>query len=207
MVVDDSTASRRILASLLESAGVRVITAAGGLEAIQLARTHRPEVIFMDLRMSDLDGVEATRRLGRGPGTSRIPVIAVTASAFGNTRQTARDAGCIDYLSKPVRAESLFAVLQTHLGVRFVSGGDQAIAHDLDLTDGDRRFAIASRLRSAVALGDVGDIQGFAKDLMKGDLAEAAIGQRINRLVMDFDFDGLNELADTLVMANDGEAS
>ena len=62
-IVDDSTANRRILASLLESAGVRVITAAGGLEAIQLTRTHRPEVVFMDLKMADLDGLEATRRL------------------------------------------------------------------------------------------------------------------------------------------------
>ena len=73
LVVDDSTANRRILASLLESAGVRVITAAGGLEAIELARAHRPEVVFMDLKMSDLDGLEATRRLARDPATAAIP--------------------------------------------------------------------------------------------------------------------------------------
>ena len=79
----------------------------------------------MDLKMDDLDGLEATRRLARDPATAAIPVIAVTASAFGNGRQTARDAGCVDYLSKPVRAQLLFGMLQTHLGVRFVSGGDQ----------------------------------------------------------------------------------
>jgi hypothetical protein len=52
LVADDSTANRRILASLLESAGVRVITAAGGIEAIELTRTHRPAVVFMDLKMT-----------------------------------------------------------------------------------------------------------------------------------------------------------
>ena len=101
LVVDDSTVSRRILASLLESVGVRVITAAGGTEAIRLAKVHRPDVIFMDLRMSDLDGLEATRRLRRDVATAAIPVIAVTASAFGNTRQAAHDAGCVTIFRNP----------------------------------------------------------------------------------------------------------
>ena len=61
LVVDDSTANRHILASLLESAGVRVITASGGFEAIERARDHLPQVVFMDLKMNDLDGLEATR--------------------------------------------------------------------------------------------------------------------------------------------------
>ena len=88
LVVDDSTVNRRILAGLLESAGVSVITAAGGIEAIELARAHRPAVVFMDLKMDDLDGLEATRRLARDPATATIPVIAVTASALGDVRQT-----------------------------------------------------------------------------------------------------------------------
>ena len=57
LVVDDSTVSRRILASLLESAGVKEITATGGVEGVSLAMTHKPDVIFMDVRMADLDGL------------------------------------------------------------------------------------------------------------------------------------------------------
>ena len=166
LVVDDSTANRRILASLLESAGVRVITAAGGLEAMRLTRTHRPEVIFMDLKMSDLDGIEATRRLGRS-GDRKHPGHRRDRERVRHTRQTARDAGCVDYLSKPVRAESLFAMLQTHLGVRFVTSDGQTIVHELDFTDSERRRGIASQLRNAVALGDVSDIQALARDLMR----------------------------------------
>ena len=104
--------SRRILASLLESAGVHVITAAGGIEGIELASLHRPDVIFMDVKMPDLDGFSATRRLVGSPTTAGIPVIAVTASAFGDTRRQAQEAGCIDYLPKPVSAEALFSALQ-----------------------------------------------------------------------------------------------
>jgi PAS domain S-box-containing protein len=197
LVVDDSTANRRILARLLESAGVRVITAAGGLEAIQLARTHQPQVVFMDLKMDDLHGLETTRRLARDPVTAAIPVIAVTASAFGHTRETAREAGCVDYLSKPVRAQLLFAMLQTHLGVRFVSERERH-AGESRLTGVEGRTELAARLRNAIALGDVSDMQELAQALMKGTLAEAAVGKRINRLAMSFDFDGLVELADSL---------
>jgi PAS domain S-box-containing protein len=198
LVVDDSTANRRILAKLLESAGVHVVTAAGGLEAIQLARSNRPDVIFMDLKMSDLDGLETTRRLQADRLTAPIPVIAVTASAFGDVRKVARDAGCIDYLSKPVRAESLFAMLQTHLGVRFVAGEDRQEADELGFSDVERRLGIAARLRNALALGDVSEIHRLAQELISGDGAEAAFGQRINRLAQNFDFDGLGELAESL---------
>jgi PAS domain S-box-containing protein len=198
LVVDDSTANRRILASLLESAGVDVITAAGGLEAIELARTHRPDVVFMDLRMEDLDGLEATRRLGRDSATAAIPVIAVTASAFGDVRQAARAAGCVDYLSKPVRAQLLFGMLQTHLGVRLVSGSEQQVPRAPHVSSVERRADLGSRLRNAVALGDVGDIQELAQDLMKGSGAEIAMAERISRLAMNFDFEGLSDLADSL---------
>jgi len=159
----------------------------------------------MDLRMSDLDGVEATRRIRADPTTSRIPIIAVTASAFGHTRETARDAGCVDFLSKPVRAESLFAMLQTHLGVHFVSSVGQTIVHELDFADSERRLGIATRLRHAVALGDVGEIRELSRELMLGSMAEVAMGQRINRLVVDFDFHGLNELADSLAHTKGGQ--
>jgi PAS domain S-box-containing protein len=197
LVVDDSSANRRILAGLLESAGAHVLTAAGGFEALALAETHRPGVIFMDLKMNDLDGLEATRRLGRNPVTASIPVIAVTASAFGDVRQNARDAGCVDYLSKPIRAQQLFGMLRTHLGLRLVSGSAPAGGIE-QVLNVDRRAEVAERLRGAIGLGDVTDIHQLAAHLIRGSAAEAAVGERINRLVTDFDFGGLSDLADSL---------
>jgi PAS domain S-box-containing protein len=197
LVVDDSTANRHILAGLLESAGVRVITAEGGLEAIALAQSHRPDVVFMDLKMKDLDGLEATRRLGLDAATAGIPVIAVTASALGDVRQMARAAGCVDYLSKPIRVPLLFGMLQSHLGVRFVSAGDEPVPEEAPLTD-SRRGQIGFRLREAVALGDVTAIQELARMLMAGGTGEAAVGERINRLATSFDFEALGQLADSL---------
>ena len=197
LVVDDSAANRRILASLLESAGAQVTAATGGLEAIELARTHQPQIIFMDLKMPDVDGLEATRRLAQDPATSAIPVVAVTASALGDARAKARAAGCIDYLSKPIRAQELFGVLRTHLGARFVGGTDLPAADTPGLAV-VRRLDVAATLRNAVAVGDVTEIHALAESLMRGGPAESALGERINRLVVEFDFAGLAQLGDSL---------
>ena len=205
MVVDDNLANRHIMSSLLESAGVRVVTAAGGRDAIGRVHIDRPQIIFMDLKMNDLDGFEATRRLASDPATSSIPVIAVTASALGNSRQRARDAGCVDYLSKPVRAELLYGMLQTHVGAQFISqpdsepaaSGDAGALNPATELGGQMRDVITT-LRNAVAVGDVGAIQQLAGTLMQGSRAEAALGERIHRLITTFDFDGLNALVDAL---------
>jgi PAS domain S-box-containing protein len=198
LVVDDSTVSRRILASLLESAGLRVITATGGVEAIALATRHRPDVIFMDVKMADLDGFTATRRLAADKTTSHIPVIAVTASALGDTRQAAKEAGCVEHVPKPVRAEAVFAALQTHLDLKFVSGSDAAKSGRLALGDAARGSAIAARLREAIAMGAIGDLQTIADELSGGKDEEAALGQQLARLAAGFDFEGVGQLAASL---------
>jgi CheY-like chemotaxis protein len=195
LVVDDSTVNRRILAKLLQSAGVQVISAAGGAEAIELALEHRPGVIFMDLKMPDVDGLEATRRLRADARTSHVPIIAVTASAFGDTRRAAREAGCADYLPKPVRAEALYAMLQDRLHVRFVRDDDTGPVFAIDWPDEPRRTAIAARMREALAIGAVTDIETLARELSDGDPREQALGRRLARLAGEFDFDGLSHLA------------
>jgi PAS domain S-box-containing protein len=199
LVVDDSTANRQILAGLLESAGVTVFTASGGIEGVALAKANRPTIVFMDLKMSDLDGLEATRVLGRDPATAGIPVVAVTASALGDVRESARQAGCVDYLSKPIRVQSLFAMLQIHAGARFVSDilDGQALDESGPI-DVNRGAVVAERLRTAIALGDVSAIFELAQLLVKGSAPEAAVGERISRLATAFDFAGLAELADSL---------
>jgi CheY-like chemotaxis protein len=156
----------------------------------------------MDLRMSDIDGFEAVRRLRAEGSTASIPVIAVTASAFGDTREAAREAGCIDYLPKPVRAEALFGSLQTHLGVRFITmrepaGGDEAPG------DGAPTAAVSKRLADAVAIGSVTDLEALAQELLAGPPQDAALGSRLARLVANFDFEGLRALSESLTQPED----
>ena len=201
LVADDNIINRRVLASILQSAGAEVITATGGMEAVRFATELRPDVVLMDRRMGDLDGFEATRRIHAHPATARTPVIAVTASAFGDVREAAREAGCIDFVPKPIRAELLFSKLRQHLGVSFVSprraAPPEAAASAMPVE------RIAERLRGAAALGDVGELGVLARELAAATGPARALGERIAQLTRDFDFDALQDLAATTMSSAD----
>jgi signal transduction histidine kinase/CheY-like chemotaxis protein len=200
LVADDSTVNRRILASLLESAGAQVITAGGGVEAVELTLKYRPNIVLMDLRMVDLDGLTATRRILAEPETENIPVIMVTASAFGDSRQAAFDAGCVDFIVKPVRAEHLFRKLQKHLNVRFVASAvETPVNHDvLVLPTGAHMLDIGRRLHEAASIGNVSEIEGIALELSSLGSREATLGAHIGRMTAAFEFQALLELADRI---------
>ena len=195
LVADDSSVNRRILASLLESAGVRVITAAGGIEAVELARAHRPDVVLMDLRMGDLSGFEATRRIAADAATAAIPVIAVSASAWAEVRQQARDAGCVDFLPKPVKADVLFAKLQRYTGVRFVSPATEPMrrCRRSATSAATSRRAFARRPQSAASR-----ISMRWRAAVGGGRRAGALGRRIAALTAAFDYDALLRLAASL---------
>jgi PAS domain S-box-containing protein len=202
LVADDNIINRRVLASILESAGAQVITATGGVEAVRLATELTPDVVLMDRRMADLDGFEATRRIHANPATAHTPVIAVTASAFGDVREAARAAGCIDFVPKPIRAEVIFSKLRQHLGVSFVSPRRAAATTEAaaEATPVER---IAERLQAAAALGDVSELDMLARELEGAAGPARALGERIAQLSRDFDFDALQNLAATTMNSAD----
>ena len=125
-------------------------------------------------------------------------MIAVTASAFGDTRTAALDSGCVDYLPKPVRAAALFAALQKHLGVRFESGARSDAPSEPLVTAGVPRRDLGARLVDALELGAVGELEALAQELMNGEAGDAALGRRIGVLVQTFDFEALRALAASL---------
>ena len=197
LVADDNIVNRRVLASILESAGARVITASGGVEAVELATRHIPDVVLMDRRMADLDGFEATRRIHAHPATARTPVLAVTASAFGDVRDAAREAGCVDFVQKPIRAEVLFAKLRQHLGVAFVSPR-QTDAPEAVAAESMPVERVAERLQAAAALGDIAALNALARELAAGPQATRDLAARVAQLTGDFEFEGLQALASDL---------
>jgi CheY-like chemotaxis protein len=192
LVADDSTVNRRILASLLESAGAQVITASGGIEAVELTLKYRPNLVLMDLRMPDLDGLTATRRILSEPEMEKTFVIMVTASAFENSRQAAMDEGCVDFIVKPIRAEQLFRKLQRHLHVRFVDSRESLPTNEaVDIPTGRHMAGFAVRLQDAASIGNVSELDHIALELSSLGSSEAAFGMHIGRLTAAFDFPAL----------------
>lgn len=87
-----------------------VVHACDGIEAVRLFDEKRPDAVLMDIQMPGMDGLEATRQI-RQRNTS-VPVIAVTAFAYDQDRQRALDAGCTDYLAKPLTGDKLLQKLR-----------------------------------------------------------------------------------------------
>ncbi|MBW4683269.1 MAG: AAA family ATPase [Microcoleus vaginatus WJT46-NPBG5] len=120
LVVDDKLENRSILVGLLQPLGFEVAEAANGQECLEKTAQFKPNLILIDLVMPVLDGFEATRRIRKSPAFSGVVVIASSASVFDFEQQKSWDAGCDDFLPKPVRTEELLEKLRTHLKLEWV---------------------------------------------------------------------------------------
>lgn len=115
LVVDDNEDNLLLLAFLVEQLNCRIITAAEGKAALDLAQTYLPSLILLDMMLPDLDGITVLSRLKQNPLTAQTPIIAVTAMARGEDRERILAAGCDEYVTKPYVIDDLEALLSRYL--------------------------------------------------------------------------------------------
>ena len=115
LLAEDFEDARELYREYLEYSGFAVETAANGREAIDKAIDLQPDLILMDASMPVLDGWQATRALKADPRTRRIPVVALTAHAFDDAKQEARDAGCDGFITKPCLPDDLVTEVRATL--------------------------------------------------------------------------------------------
>src|SRR5262249_46144952 len=112
LLVEDNEMNRDMLSRRLQRKGYEVVIAVDGGEGVEMAHSHLPDLILMDMSLPVLDGWEATRRLKAAPDTTAIPVIALTAHAMATDRERAMEAGCDDYDTKPIELPRLLAKIE-----------------------------------------------------------------------------------------------
>jgi GAF domain-containing protein/DNA-binding NarL/FixJ family response regulator len=129
LVVDDKAESRSVVVNLLQPIGFEVRQADSGNEAIALWQDWNPHLIWMDMRMPEMDGYETTARIRSlerlklaGLDAPKTVIIALSATVMDSQQAIALSAGCNDFIGKPFREETLFAKLAEHLGVQYVYG-------------------------------------------------------------------------------------
>jgi PAS domain S-box-containing protein len=115
LVVDDDALNREVAQMLLEGVGLSVDTAEDGVEAVAMARANVYAVIFMDMQMPTLDGLDATRQIREIPQCRAIPIVAMTANAFAEDKASCHAAGMDDFLIKPFDPDALFSMLLPRL--------------------------------------------------------------------------------------------
>lgn len=111
LVVEDNPANMALVVSVLEGAGHQVLQTENAEVGIRIAHDAHPDLIFMDIQLPGMDGLEATRQLKADPDTHAIPICALTAFSMKGDEVRIRAAGCDGYLAKPVSYRDLLATI------------------------------------------------------------------------------------------------
>jgi signal transduction histidine kinase/CheY-like chemotaxis protein len=129
LVVDDNADSRLLLIHLLNIIGMQIKEASNGRQAVGLFHNWQPDLIFMDIRMPEMDGVEATLAIKATPRGRQTPIIALTAHAFEEERRRILMAGCNGFIRKPFDEAEVFDALTSHLGLSYCY---ESVPHEMD---------------------------------------------------------------------------
>lgn len=113
LIAEDEDSNYRYLEMVLSKTQVELYWAKDGIQAIEYCKKHQPDLILMDIKMPNMDGLDATREIKKIH--PEIPIIAQTAFAMENDEHLSLEAGCNSYLSKPIRANKLIETLSTFL--------------------------------------------------------------------------------------------
>lgn len=113
LAVDDSAADLANLKTILEEAGCVVVTATGGAEAVTKAKSEKPQIVFLDIVMPDVDGYEACRQLAADAATQSIPVVFVTSKGQKADKVWGEMQGAKGYVSKPYSADQIIDQLKS----------------------------------------------------------------------------------------------
>ena len=117
LIVEDNELNMKLFHDLLEAHGYATVGTRNGVEAIDLARTHRPDLILMDIQLPEVSGLEVTKWIKDDPDLHAIPVIAVTAFAMKGDEERIRQGGCEAYLSKPISVGKFIETIRRFLAV------------------------------------------------------------------------------------------
>jgi signal transduction histidine kinase/ligand-binding sensor domain-containing protein/CheY-like chemotaxis protein len=187
LVVDDVLENREVLTEVLSGVGVEVALACDGEEALACVAARKPDIVFMDIRMPGMDGMEARRRLAESYG-SEIKIVAVTASALTHEKDQYLEAGFDDYIDKPFRAERIYECLSTLLDVRFDlnQGAEDSVSDEVILP---RDFY--EDLDAALSIHSITRIRSCIEDLEGRGDPYIPIVKEMRVFTRQFDLEGL----------------
>ena len=116
LIVEDNELNMKLFHDLLDAQGYKTLQTREGLQALTIAREHRPDLILMDIQLPEISGLEVTKWLKEDDDLRHIPVVAVTAFAMKGDEERIREGGCEAYLSKPISVGKFIETVRHFLG-------------------------------------------------------------------------------------------
>jgi two-component system cell cycle response regulator DivK len=115
LIVEDNDLNMKLFNDLLEAHGYSTLQTKNGVDALRMARQHRPDLILMDIQLPEVSGLEVTKWLKEDEELRTIPVIAVTAFAMKGDEEKIRNGGCEAYIAKPISVASFLGTVERFL--------------------------------------------------------------------------------------------
>ncbi len=116
LIVEDNELNMKLFHDLLDAHGYETLQTRDGMEALELARQHRPDLILMDIQLPEVSGLEVTKWLKEDDQLRHIPVVAVTAFAMKGDEERIREGGCEAYISKPISVTTFLETIRQFVG-------------------------------------------------------------------------------------------
>ncbi|OUR76415.1 two-component system response regulator [Alphaproteobacteria bacterium 46_93_T64] len=115
LIVEDNELNMKLFRDLLEAHGYATLQTKDGMEALSLAREHKPDLILMDIQLPEVSGLEVTKWIKEDENLKTIPVVAVTAFAMKGDEEKIREGGCEAYVAKPISVENFIRTVKEFL--------------------------------------------------------------------------------------------
>jgi len=115
MIVEDNELNMKLFRDLVEVNGYETILTRSGLNVLELAREHKPDLVLMDIQLPEISGLDVTKQLKADTDLHSIPVIAVTAFAMKGDEERIRQGGCEEYMSKPISVPHFISTIKRFL--------------------------------------------------------------------------------------------
>ena len=115
LIVEDNELNMKLFHDLLEAHGYNILQTKDGMEALRLAREHRPDLILMDIQLPEVSGLEVTKWIKEDDNLKAIPVVAVTAFAMKGGEEKIREGGCEAYIAKPISVTNFLETVERFL--------------------------------------------------------------------------------------------
>jgi PAS domain S-box-containing protein len=189
LVVDDAVTNRSVITNLLEPLGFEVSEAANGQEGIEQANQFKPDLIITNLIMPVMSGLEMTQRLRGLPEYQAMKVIATSASVFEIDRQKSQEAGCNDFLPKPIQSEELLKKIQHCLSIVWITEPLETTIANSEETDGLMAPPSSElvTLYQAAQIGDIAEVEEEATRIQQLAPEYAGFANRLLQLAQEFE--------------------
>jgi signal transduction histidine kinase/DNA-binding NarL/FixJ family response regulator len=202
LIVEDQLENRMLLHKILQPFDFDIREATNGKEAVEIFEQWHPDLIWMDMRMPVMDGLEATHRIKSTDAGKQTKIIAITAQALEEERMQITKVGCDDFIRKPYRNTEIFDTLSRHLGLRFIyeeKPATQPKRPEMELTTEQLEKVpkeLIDELYKAVIRLDPESIQESIKQINRND---SDVGRSLQRLADRYDYVHLLQLLDEYV--------